>query len=288
MGASAQYAPAVKLADLADSRVAESSGLATSRRYPDLLWTHNDSGNAPYLFATNRSGAAIACFQVSCPTAPVMNVDWEDMAEGPAPGGKPALYIADIGDNNRVRNNLAVYRVIEPDAYTGSLDPAAGPKLVAQRFPFVYPGGAHYDAEALLVHPTTAQTFVVTKDASGTSYVFKFPKPLTQQLPDQVVTLSKVATVKFTSGISYGRMVTGGDISPDGKKVVLRTYTDAYEWPIVGTQSVGYALANNPRKSFPLPFNQGESVAYRPDGLALLTTSEGTPCPLYELPPKSP
>ena len=37
-------------------RVVESSGVAVSRTYPDVLWTHNDSGDGPYLYATDLRG----------------------------------------------------------------------------------------------------------------------------------------------------------------------------------------------------------------------------------------
>ena len=36
--------------------LAESSGLAISRRNPGVLWSHNDSGNAAVLFALDGSG----------------------------------------------------------------------------------------------------------------------------------------------------------------------------------------------------------------------------------------
>jgi hypothetical protein len=281
----AQYGSAVKLADLLDNRVTESSGLATSRLYPDpltgVLWTHNDSGNLPYLFATNRQGEAIACFAVTEAT----NVDWEDLAEGPGAKGKPALYIADIGDNNRVRNDLALYRIPEPNAYRGAALPAITPVKVVERFPFRYPGGAHYDAETLLIHPATGEAYIVTKDSGGNSRVFQFPKPLPQQPPNTEITLIQVATLTFSHLLSYGRLVTGGDISPGGTKIALRTYTTAYEWPIHPGQTVAQALTSNGRSSFLVPFAQGESLAYRPDGLALLLTYEASPCPLYELPP---
>lgn len=277
-----QYGPPVQIAALQDGRVTESSGLASSRLYPDpvsgVLWTHNDSGNGPYLFATNRQGAAIACFEV----AGAVNVDWEDLAEGPG----PALYIADIGDNNRTRSNLAVYRVAEPDAYRSEAFPLLTATKAAARFPFRYPGGAHYDAETLLIHPETGDACIVTKEASGTSRVFQFPRPLTKQFPGIEVTLVHVATITFSSLFSYGRMVTGGDIAPDGRKIVLRTYTQAYEWPVHPGQSIGQALSQNTRTLFSLPFAQGESIAYRSDGRALLFTHEASPCPLYELPPR--
>src|SRR5256885_14017641 len=37
-------------------RVIESSGVAGSHAFPGGLWTHNDSGDGPYLYAADRRG----------------------------------------------------------------------------------------------------------------------------------------------------------------------------------------------------------------------------------------
>src|SRR3989449_7418934 len=37
-------------------RLVESSGVAVSHAYPGVLWTHNDSGDGPYLYATDLRG----------------------------------------------------------------------------------------------------------------------------------------------------------------------------------------------------------------------------------------
>ena len=46
-------------------RVLESSGVAISRQYPGVVWTHNDSGDGPYLYATDLTGAARGFLLVS-------------------------------------------------------------------------------------------------------------------------------------------------------------------------------------------------------------------------------
>src|SRR5207248_3297632 len=89
-------APPRLLAKLADARITESSGLAASRTTPGVLWTHNDSGDGPYLFAIDRKGNTLARYRV--PKAD--NVDWEDIAIATGADGKPILYIGDIGDNH--------------------------------------------------------------------------------------------------------------------------------------------------------------------------------------------
>ena len=41
---------------LAHPKIHESSGLAVSHRHPGLFWTHNDSGDAPRLYAFDEQG----------------------------------------------------------------------------------------------------------------------------------------------------------------------------------------------------------------------------------------
>src|SRR5467141_1797430 len=60
-------------------RLVESSGVAVSRAYPGVLWTHNDSGDGPYLYATDVRGTNRGAFLSparrrstgkTCPSAP--------------------------------------------------------------------------------------------------------------------------------------------------------------------------------------------------------------------------
>src|SRR5688572_32868052 len=83
--------------------IAESSGLAASRRFPGVVWTHNDGG-FQFLFAVNQAGKMLGAFQV------VGNlVDWEDIATD----GAGNLYLADTGTNGMARTHVAVHRVKE-------------------------------------------------------------------------------------------------------------------------------------------------------------------------------
>src|SRR2546427_1152391 len=63
-------------------RLTESSGVVASRAHPGILWTHNDSGDGPYLYATDLHGTDRGVVKVTG----ARNVDWEDIARGPCPG----------------------------------------------------------------------------------------------------------------------------------------------------------------------------------------------------------
>ena len=93
-------------------RVKESSGIAASRAHVGVLWTHNDSGDDAYVYATDLAGADRGVVRVRGARA----VDWEDIALGPCPTRRgTCLYIADTGDNEMARKSVVIYAVAEPD-----------------------------------------------------------------------------------------------------------------------------------------------------------------------------
>jgi len=81
-----------------------------------------------------------------------------------------------------------------------------------------------------------------------------------------------------------GLLVTGGDISPDGKRLVICTYGPAYEWKIPNGD-VAAALGTKPAVLLLPRAGQREAIAYSRDGRSLLTSSEGKHAPVHELRP---
>src|SRR3954447_19946285 len=160
-GAGAYKAP-VKLTTPQDDAVNESSGVAASALDSNVYWTHNDSGDGPFLYAFDRQGRKKGVWKVTGASA----TDWEDIAIGPGPiSGKPYIYIGDTGDNRSKRRSIVIYRIPEPairaaDASSSKSKPV--PTEPAEAMRFQYPDGPH-DCEALLVHPTTGDVYLVTK-----------------------------------------------------------------------------------------------------------------------------
>lgn len=273
------YSAAVKLADLEAPFINEASGIADSRVNPGILWVHNDSGDGPYLYAVDHQGKTKAVYRVNMASAS----DWEDMAYGPGPDGKGNfLYLGDIGDNLRSRTDCTVYRIAEPKIPTNASktkETSVGTAGGTVRRLFHYPDAPH-NAEALLCHPQTGILYIVTKEGSGKSVVFRFPKePTTLGMPE---TLTPVATITLPEG--HSPLVTGGAISPDGHKVILRTYSDAYELTLPTGEADFEKIWNQPLNPIPMPkMKQGEAICYSVDGKSLYATSEQLPTPLYQL-----
>lgn len=245
------------LCEVRDQRLTEASGLAASRVRPGTFYTHNDGGHPPDLFAFNQQGNVVGVWRV----ADAENVDWEDMAVQEI-GGKSRVYLADIGDNTGRRTSVQVYQVEEP---TGRSE------LKAVRYDLRYPDGAH-NAEAFFVDPS-GRFWIVTKAKERAGVYVGEP------VQDSVAVLRKIADLEL-EGPKDARLVTGAAISPDGKKVVVRTYLGCWlyaapqnfdDWPTV--------------KPVPIPLGlefQGEAVTFDSAGKRILTCSEGTPCPVHE------
>lgn len=265
----------VQLATLEDRRIKESSGLVASRRSPGLFWTHNDSGDGPFVYAFDRKGRSRGTWHVEGASAR----DWEDMAAGPGPvPGQSYLYTGDIGDNGREREFIVVYRFPEPEVSATQAAPTeARPTQPAEAIRLKYPDGAH-NAEALVVHPTTGDIYIITK-ANAEAGVYKLAAPFD---PKAVNTMVKIATLRGPD--FFGTLITGADISPDGRRVALCDYAQGYELSLPAS-AAGF---DEVWRQTPLAVSlgarlQGESVAYRLDGAALLATSENTPTPLFEV-----
>jgi len=272
------YGPPRTLANLQDPAINESSGIVASRTTPGLYWTHNDSGDGPYIYAFDERGARRGAWRVRGAAAR----DWEDIAAGPGPqAGTSYLYIGDIGDNEGRRAEITVYRVKEPtikptDSSSSKLKPLVTDD--AEVFHLRYPDGAH-DAESLLVHPVSGDLYVVSKIPFANSFVYEAPAPLNTSNP---TTLKRIAELKVPS--LFGGLLTGGDISPDGLRVALCDYVDGYELVLTNARPPFDQIWKQPLKPLDLgKRKQGESIAYRLDGRALLATSEGDHPPLIEV-----
>jgi len=264
------YGPAVKVATIKIGSVTESSGLVASRTSPGAYWTHNDSGDGPFIYAFNRRGGSLGVFRVTGANAR----DWEDISIGPGPqANKSYLYIGDIGDNGAARADIVVYRVAEPDLrLTGKGSTKARPLTTqpTEAIHLKYPDGKH-DAETLLVHPTTGNLYIMTKVAFANPVVYEAAAPLT---PGKTIVMKRVGEVHIPS--IFGGAVTGGSVSPDGRRVALCDYFQGYELVLPAGSRNFDDIWKEKMTGFDLgKRKQGESIAYRLDGNALLATSEG-------------
>ncbi|MEO5730177.1 MAG: hypothetical protein ABI134_02435 [Byssovorax sp.] len=247
--------PVQETGTLASLDEIEISGLVASLAHDGVFYVHNDSGDSARFFAIDLAGKALATFTVSGATA----IDWEDIARAPCPAGT-CLFLGDIGDNGVARSDCAVYRVTEPATIADATVPA-------EKLPFSYPDGPH-NAETLLADPATGGLFIVTKTL-GISSVYAFPLPLT---PGKSVVLTRAGDISLPI---LPALVTGGDVHPLGRGVLLRTYADVWLFPQAPGMSVVDALVGAPCAAPSPPEAQGEAIGWLASGAGYVTTSEG-------------
>ena len=202
-----------------DRQVRESSGVVVSRAHPGLLWTMNDSGGDAALFLTDTTGAALGSFAV--PRA--VNRDWEALGRGPC-GTRQCLYIGDTGDNGRNRRYVTLYRIPEPDPAAVSGTRLRRITAPAERLQLRYPDRPH-DVEAMYVEPD-GNVILITKGHSGGVLVFRVTASAWRNL--MPATAVRVDSLPIPASLLTGRLVTDAAISPDGRRVAVRTYRDIW------------------------------------------------------------
>ena len=237
---------------LRDPRITESSGLAVSANHPGVLYTHNDSDDAPRVFAVGEDGATQATLMLRGAIAR----DWEGMSPGKR--GTDTVWVGDIGDNIDGWASYRVYRFSEPAKLQD--------RLVSWKvFELRYPGGDSNDAETLMVHPVTGRLYVVTKSVMGGA-LYVAPETLSETEPNVLRRVS--------DSLSFA---TDGAFAPDGSLFAVRGYVSA---KVYRTDAPAKAIATIDLPAQP----QGESLAWSADGRSLLAGSEGTNSKINRVP----
>jgi hypothetical protein len=271
-----QYSVTRQLADVQDRALSEASALAASQRRPGIYWTLNDSGNSPTVFGIDEDGRSRGTFRVD----KAENVDWEAMQVGPGSDGGPALYIGDIGDNDRERREIVIYRVPEPDVEPPGSRATNSRTAQAEAFKLQYPDGPR-DAEGLLVHPQTGEMLIVTKELPGRAGVYRVPLP---------VDVRRTVKVERVAEVDMGRVgvkidvVTDATVAADGRRVTVRTYGSALEYDVMDGAPLASIWEQMPRVARLDDGPQAEGITYRANGQALVSIGESIPTHLFETP----
>jgi len=284
----AGYGQAQYLGRIQNPAVTEASGLAPSRKRPDMLWVLNDSGNRPVIYAVATNGADMGEVLV----AGALNRDWEDMASFVA-DGRPRIIVADFGDNNALRNDCRLYVLDEPDA------PGPGGKSEAQVsavIPFSYEDGPR-DCEGVAVDVSARMVLILSKRTSP-PVLYGLRLSDGPQVPPAIA--SRIADVpgipppnEYDYRISgesarFAMQPTALDIAPNGRAALVMNYKDAYIFPRSAGKNWSTAMAAKPLR-VPLPQVRGkEAACFAANGSDIYFTCEGQQPPLFLLGPSRP
>ncbi|TWV40851.1 WD40 repeat domain-containing protein [Streptomyces misionensis] len=229
---------------LKDPRIAESSGLAASRLHPGIYWTHNDSGDGPYIYAVDsRTGQTVARVTLRGVGSPR---DVEAISIGP----HDEIYVGDIGDNFDGRwPYVWIYRLPEPKVLKDQT-------VTATQYVVKYADGPR-NAESMVVHPKTGRVYIIDKKEDG-GHLYEGP-----------ATLSTRGSNVFKPIAPVDLWATDAAFSPDGRQLAVRGYLGGiyYAWNDGHIKRTG---------TLDVPLQgQGEGVTYSVDGTKLLYSSEG-------------
>jgi hypothetical protein len=243
-----------------------------------MLWTHDDSGGAPVVYAISTDGKLRGRLRVTG----VKNRDWEDIASGEV-AGRPCLFVADTGDNDANRDNIAIHIVEEPapDQLSPTADTAAAPLATLK---LKYEDGPR-DCEAVAFDPKERAFYLLSKrDDVPRLYRVPLPDPLQNadvrahfvgfvpRLPQPLTIQRKL---KGPLGKHRG-WPTAMDFTADGSAAVVLTYGDVSLFPRRPGESWPDALSRNPivLPSHVLP--QAEAICFSRDGAHIFVASELT------------
>ena len=270
----------------------ESSGFAPSHRAADLLWSHNDSGGEPVIYALGQDGTTRGRVRI----AGAINHDWEDIASFVL-DGQPYLLIADTGDNGAVRTDCRFYVIAEPDPATL----APGRELtvpIAWEIPVRYADRPR-DCESVSVDAAEKAVYLLSKREHPVG-LYRLPlRPAETGAAPAAAFLTKVEKIPQPTGPRLlvegppGRMAgmpVGMDFAADGSAAVVLTYMDVLLFPRQPGESWAEALTRPPQPLKAVSLPQAESVCFSADAREIYVTTEGKRAPVkrYRLAPTLP
>jgi len=264
------FAPTAETRGISD--LIEASGIGMSRVNQGNLWAQQDKGNPNEMYLLHHQTAeTLASFTLEG----ITNRDWEDLEVGPGPEeGESYIYLAEIGDNDRVYPDYKIYRFIEP-VWNGqqAQSPLSVPRERIATITFTYPDGLRHDAETLLLDPLTKDLFIVTKrDAHSIIYVLPYP-----QSTGHTIEAIRVGTFPFNRAV-------GGSISADGEEMLIKTYDVILHWQRAPGERMRDFFQKTPKQAPYRPTEpQGEAICFdsAKGYYTLSEASDGIIPPLY-------
>jgi hypothetical protein len=248
------------------AELGELSGLAASARHPGVFWAHNDSDNAFRVYAMEASGKLRATLTLTGSTPR----DIEDIAVGPCEPraeAPPCIYLADIGDNFEKRDEVRIYRVPEPEQL-------ADATLPVEALAFTYPDAPH-NAESLIIDKRSGRLAVITKTPDSLGDVYA----LDGLSPHEKVKARKLGPLRAPQDVD--RLTTGADLNASGERLLLRTYTRAWEVRRPRAQRLEELIAGEVAEVPGASQAQSEAIAFTPGDRGYLLGSEFAGQPLY-------
>jgi hypothetical protein len=275
-------ADTVTLGHIGAVALSEASGAAMSRTQPGVVFTINDSGHEPVLFALDTTGGDRGSWRVR----DAQNGDWEAVATGPCepPNGREAawscIYIGDTGDNEGKRARVSIYRLAEPRVGASQNETER-----AERLRFTYEDDTH-DVEAIYV-ASDAAIFLITKrpleDAKGRLRPALLFRLSASAWGDSSAVAQLVDSLPIVPGSATARTITDASLSPDRRHLAVRTYSQVFVFTIDSATGRPNTTAPHATCNIAAVFDIGEGIAWLDDRGTFLLVNEGERAALHRV-----
>lgn len=255
------YKPVQDVGAVTAKELNEISGIIFSRKNKDVIWTHNDSGGNAYIYAFNKAGDLLGKILLQDLTPN----DWEDIAIGPCEigGSEECIFVADTGDNSDAKQEVGLVRFKEPqlDGINTFSDIII---TDYDYYRFTYEDRPH-DCESFIVHPDGNRYLFSKEREERDTHIYKFPS----EKDGDLYIAKKVGTLSLKNGlIANLNLATAADIHPDGSRILIRTYSDIFEFRVNPDNDFITELLASERINLVagsiISEQQGEAISYNP------------------------
>ena len=263
------YTLAAPYAVLPGTLLLEISGMSPSLLNEEILWAHNDSGDAAQIYAIHKNGTHLATVTLEG----VVATDFEDMASGFCPNRQDyCLYIADVGDNRHERETLQLHILKEP-VIDASLSEQPLSYALEKTIELTF-SGEKPNIEAFVVNNQNNRGYFFEKADNQMPRLFVVD--LEGENHQTIGDAATFAAPRLPNSTGINTLITAGAYHSNAKRLVLKTYAGVFEYRFIGEQTLENIADVTPiivseRPAWEL---QGESITYSYLGDTILTSSE--------------
>lgn len=249
----------------------EVSGMACSRTTPGYLWAHGDENTdeGKSIIAIRPTGDLVYTVNISGDPG---RDDWEDIATG-VYNGKNYVFIGAIGDNDLAyKDSYYIYYFEEPTITSGSTT------MKVNYIRFGYPDGKAHNTETLMYDNIEQVFYIADKVEGAACSLYRLPFQTNYGTATQKLEL--VCTLGDGNGFD---LLTGGDISPDGKWMAIKNKEVILLWERNGEESLVQTAKRQPTQIAAYEEEkQGESLAWKDSNTFYTTSDQKKDVPIYQ------
>ena len=250
----------------------ETSGFACSRQTSGYIWAHGDEnlGSDRKIVAIKPDGTL--AMTVKIVSSGSDRDDWEDIATG-AYEGKNYVFIGAFGDNDlEFKDAYYIYYFEEPEITSGTK--TANVNYIR----FGYPDNKAHNTETLMYDNVERVFYIADKVKDDICTLYSLP--FKTNYGTSVQKLTKVCELGNGNKFNF---LTGGDITPDGRWMAIKSKKYILLWERQGTESLSETAKRRPEQiAAYVEEAQGEALAWS-DATTFYTTSDQTKnVPIYK------